>query len=224
MGLSTATSHKTAQFCRGMFARKLLQHHISTHPPSIKSALPLSVQQKSVAAAELSVGIVGAGMAGLYAALLLDDLGINCQILEANPHRIGGRVYTYRFNPEEWKESKPGQPAYYNYIDLGAMRIPKLPIMDRLSGTQPWSLLSFLNAKLESSQRINLIPYTLYMDSNVKSYNGVRLTKGEADKADDPFNFRDSISHSGVPNDYCCNGKTYDYWLGKAIWRGQWLA
>ena len=62
----------------------------------------------------LKVGIIGAGAAGLYSAILLDSLGIDYEILEANT-RIGGRIYTHRFDEEKWLASAPGEPDYYNY-------------------------------------------------------------------------------------------------------------
>ncbi|MDQ4068307.1 MAG: FAD-dependent oxidoreductase [Actinomycetota bacterium] len=58
-----------------------------------------------------SVAIVGAGIAGLTAGLLLKDAGHDVTILEAQ-HRIGGRILTYRGF------------AGNMYAELGAMRFP----------------------------------------------------------------------------------------------------
>ena len=45
---------------------------------------------------QLPVCIVGAGVSGLYIAMILDSLGIKYEILEGSG-RIGGRLYTHNF-------------------------------------------------------------------------------------------------------------------------------
>lgn len=80
----------------------------------------------------LQVGVIGAGMAGLYAAMLIKSLGIDFEELEA-AEAPGGRVRTHHFSEEE-----------RDYVDLGAMRVPKIPIMDRVVGNVPWSLTNKL--------------------------------------------------------------------------------
>ena len=48
--------------------------------------------------AELPICIIGAGMAGLYAAMILQSLKIPYQIVDAGTReRVGGRVFTHRF-------------------------------------------------------------------------------------------------------------------------------
>lgn len=59
----------------------------------------------------ISVGIIGAGLAGLSAAYELRKMGFDISLFEALENRIGGRVYTYYFDQ-----------THYN--ELGAMRIP----------------------------------------------------------------------------------------------------
>ncbi len=64
------------------------------------------------AAAPRHIIIIGAGMAGLTAALLLQDAGHRVTILEAQ-NRLGGRVYTYHGFPGKL------------YGEFGAMRFPR---------------------------------------------------------------------------------------------------
>ena len=65
------------------------------------------------------VCIVGAGMSGLYSALMLDHLGVPYDILEA-ADRPGGRILTHYFSTKE-----------HDYYDIGAMRFPNIPPMER---------------------------------------------------------------------------------------------
>lgn len=97
---------------------------------------------------QLSVGIVGGGMAGLYAALRLQAEAISVHIFEANPTRVGGRVYTHRFT------SDPNQ-----YFEAGAMRLPEIPEQQPV-----FELINYLNGVVPAELSIETIPYVLYDD------------------------------------------------------------
>ena len=67
--------------------------------------------------------IVGAGVAGLFTALMLKMSGIyNFDVVEASD-RVGGRLYTHWFSDRENPDSE------HDYYDIGAMRIPDLKTM-----------------------------------------------------------------------------------------------
>lgn len=82
----------------------------------------------------LTVAIVGAGCAGLFVPMIfnklrailkenwLPELTVNCEVFEASSEtRLGGRVYTHKFS----------QGGDHDYYDVGAMRFPQIPIMER---------------------------------------------------------------------------------------------
>ena len=75
--------------------RKLLQE--------LEEGKSITFKHKEVALdpGTVPVGILGAGSGGLYAALILDDLGIKYQILEASG-RTGGRMFTHHFSQQEY--------------------------------------------------------------------------------------------------------------------------
>ncbi|KAH8662544.1 flavin-containing amine oxidase [Xylariales sp. PMI_506] len=119
----------------------------------------------------LKVGIVGAGAAGLYSAILLQSLGIDYEILEVDT-RIGGRIYTHRFDESQWSKSSPGEPDYYNYVDIGAMRFPGMDWMDRVIGTQNTSIVSYINANVEASaDKVTLVPYYFTSNNTFRLFN-----------------------------------------------------
>ncbi|KAF8876585.1 hypothetical protein BD779DRAFT_1560216 [Infundibulicybe gibba] len=108
-----------------------------------------------------TVGVLGAGMGGLYAALILQSLDIEYEILEAND-RIGGRAFTHQF--EKGME--------YDYFEVGAMRFPHIKCMERLFHLVRYDKLN----EGEDPLAGRLIPYFFEpKDNNALSYfNGVR--------------------------------------------------
>ena len=62
---------------------------------------------------QLKVGILGAGIGGLYTALILDSLDIEYEILEASD-RAGGRLSTYKF---------PNSGKYDYFVRFISLRI-----------------------------------------------------------------------------------------------------
>lgn len=102
------------------------------------------------------VAIIGAGVAGLRTAKLLQNLGIPYKIFEASD-RAGGRIFTYDFTPKP-----PRNPAgNHDYYDVGAMRFPNNKANQRTFE---------LFAELGLSDK--LIDYVLSKDNNVRYYNG----------------------------------------------------
>ena len=111
----------------------------------------------------VKIGIIGGGLAGLSAAFELRKLGAEITILDANADRIGGRVYTYYFDPEG---------KYYG--EFGAHRIPATHETTwhyiNLFGlnTRPLSLTrrnNFLyvhNTRLRTSDSIEQLLYPFY--------------------------------------------------------------
>jgi len=105
------------------------------------------------------VGILGAGPGGLYAGLILDSLDIKYEILEASD-RVGGRVHTHKFS------EKP-----YDYYDLGPMRFPKTPIMDRLFDL-------FKYDKLKTPEGVQIYKKLIKYHFNCKDENGIQYYNG----------------------------------------------
>lgn len=108
--------------------------------------------------APLDVGIVGGGMAGLYAGLLLQKYGHRVRIFEGTD-RVGGRVYTHYFTQEQDQ-----------YFEAGAMRIPNSEFQ-----SYTFDLINWLHLfSLPEDRKVELIPYILTAPGNRLYVNGVR--------------------------------------------------
>ncbi|MEL7646642.1 MAG: FAD-dependent oxidoreductase [Sedimentibacter sp.] len=98
-----------------------------------------------------SIGIIGAGLAGLAAAYELRKLGAEITVFDAEQNRIGGRIYTSYFdNSGEF------------FAELGAMRIP-------VSHETTWHYINLFNLNTESLSSPN--------SNNFIFVNNVRLRR-----------------------------------------------
>ncbi|MFF2508621.1 flavin monoamine oxidase family protein [Streptomyces sp. NPDC058067] len=76
----------------------------------------------AAAAGAPRIAVVGAGIAGLTAALTLQDAGLACTLYEANPDRVGGRMYTQR---DHWAYGQTSEIGG-ELIDTGHKKILEL--------------------------------------------------------------------------------------------------
>ncbi|KAI9249439.1 flavin-containing amine oxidoreductase-domain containing protein [Phascolomyces articulosus] len=119
------------------------------------------------------IGIVGAGMSGLFAGLLLEQAGIhNYEILEAND-RLGGRVHTTYFGNSSTAYQEMGPMRFPISIDYGDK---KLPVTDHNSVFALAKELNKLNG--DEEHKIEFIKWIQSTDNNLSYRNGVRLPDG----------------------------------------------
>jgi monoamine oxidase len=118
----------------------------------------------------INVGIIGAGAAGLYAALMIDSLGdpsLTYEILDADPmkdRKGGGRLFTYHFSDSR-----------NDYFDIGAMRFPDIPFMKRVFDL----IRDDKNSPI--ADQLEIIDYVMDNPNNLNFYNGILKTDAELD-------------------------------------------
>ncbi|PVH93300.1 hypothetical protein DM02DRAFT_541807 [Periconia macrospinosa] len=144
---------------------------------------------------KFKVGIVGAGSAGLFTAMIFDHLkenfglDVEYEILERNGRdRVGGRLYTYNFPRGE----------EHHYFDVGAMRFPNIAIMsrtfalfreldmdfcDQREKPDPWKKQT-RPYKVRKPVKGDLIPYYLNGPNQVTLFNGVPVSNAKGLSAD----------------------------------------
>ncbi|KAF5380291.1 hypothetical protein D9757_007919 [Collybiopsis confluens] len=114
----------------------------------------------------LPVGIIGAGCAGLYTAMILDTLGINYETIEGSG-RHGGRILTHHF-------TKLDLP--YQYFECGAMRFPNIFLMRRTFD---------LAQKKLGMGNDKFIKITMHCDNAIKHFNGIGVKQGIYSQTDE---------------------------------------
>ncbi|KAG0704662.1 hypothetical protein DFH29DRAFT_848626 [Suillus ampliporus] len=153
-----------------------------------------------------TVGILGAGVGGLYTALILDSLDIKYEILEASD-RTGGRLFTYNFpNGEELRMS-----TIRCCCDVGAMRYP-LPKKDNQGHYKPGvmkRLGDLINySKLNDSHNIplksRLIDYYFTAKAGGSFYYFNKQRYQVSDPSSKPPDFR--AQEMGVEPEYVAVG------------------
>ncbi|KAI0121340.1 hypothetical protein BJ170DRAFT_661203 [Xylariales sp. AK1849] len=131
----------------------------------------------------MHVGIVGAGISGLYVALLLRREGHEVTIFEASD-RVGGRIFTYRFSPQARAEDI--------YFGAGAMRIPRSSLHSRA-----FDMVRYLNTHSPTENKVELIPYILEHENNrsfIHNEKGSLEDRRWASKIGLPDRYRDKTA------------------------------
>ncbi|KAG1779144.1 hypothetical protein EV702DRAFT_123981 [Suillus placidus] len=182
------------------YARQLIHENISRqlcalrqshdkelpiHPPGLGGACSndtlFSTNRPSEEGAHLDVKfcIIGAGVAGLYIAMILKELGIPFDLVEASD-RAGGRFYTHRFSE-----------APHDYYDVGAMRWSEFPMMKK-------ALVLF------EDLNVPLIPYYMNGKNTPIIFNNILGPPMDLSEYD-PYKF--SVANGGtVPDEYVAIG------------------
>ncbi|KAF4601469.1 hypothetical protein EYR38_006122 [Pleurotus pulmonarius] len=196
MATNTET-YRSAYDIYAHYGRNLMNGYIMSRKKEIKDTLlglvrdghplPASKISKDAAREDFKVGILGAGVGGLYAALILDSLNIKYEIIEAS-QRTGGRLYTHKF-----KSSDVSEGEKYDYYDVGAMRFPDTPVMTRL-----FNLFRYAPLNRGDFQLFSKLKDYYFKDAkgnNLLYYNDVRKRQNSGPSGDDFLWSRLGVGH-----------------------------
>lgn len=130
------------------------------------------------------VGIIGGGISGLYAGLLLQSLGIEFEIFEKSD-RVGGRLKTWY--SKDYDENNPETKGLYG--EIGGMRIPQFS--RDMAPVQHLTLV--LNSVLErnnmSDQAVNWRKFYFNSPVQRRRFNDMPYPIEVKDAALNDFNF-----------------------------------
>ncbi|KDR66559.1 hypothetical protein GALMADRAFT_147787 [Galerina marginata CBS 339.88] len=156
---------------------------------NLPPALDDGISTSRVNSESLPIAIVGAGVAGMRVAMMLDYLGLPYEIFEASS-RHGGRCFTHYFTKEENSGLK------YDYFDVGAMRYPNNQAMKGV-----YDLFKELDITVEGGKGGKLIQFITSAPGNVCLFNGMKREVDEVSVPGDHFG--DSAGNRGpVPEEY----------------------
>lgn len=84
-----------------LYGRYIIEEHMldrldNDNPIEIPMPETETASFKSGYAGNKTVGILGGGVGGLYAAMMLESVGVPYEVLEARD-RVGGRLFTHKF-------------------------------------------------------------------------------------------------------------------------------
>ncbi|RBR15926.1 uncharacterized protein FIESC28_07128 [Fusarium coffeatum] len=220
MASTVEETHQLTSSYKHMWARNVAQKTMDYDFKGVKELVPDASNIKTIgklrevteertgrgyipkADGQIDVGIVGAGVAGLFTALLFDwlndhpdlkgkGLKINYDVLEAaGAQRLGGRLYTHHFSDEE-----------HDYYDVGAMRFPNNSIMKRT-----FQLFEYIG--ITQTSKPGLIPYYLKDIDNVcpSYFNDISKCGdvwAEGMNPDDPYKINSGLAPNGqIPAEY----------------------
>jgi monoamine oxidase len=198
---SAAPSPTPAGSLRSAFSDWIIANHGGAYRATVKKQLArpqarrlhgaLSAQAPGAAAGEPLVGIVGGGFAGLFSGLILQSLGIGCELFESSD-RVGGRIrtwYSTDYAPDD--KDKAGL-----YGEMGGMRLPQfsadmLPVqqlglavnavLERNGMTDQkvfWRKF-YYNSPVQRLRYNNMPSFTTAAESGLSSFNFDRASGGD---------------------------------------------